>query len=103
MPSSIWRKGYTRKDGVKVRGTWVSIKSKRKSRKPWITRKGKLGGSGFLSKSFESQKRILRNCVKQYGYRSCLGSIMVLNRNMKIKELYGRKIDRLKEYLMNHK
>ena len=54
---------------------------KTKKHKPWITRKGKLGGPGFLSKPIVEQHRLLHNCVQKYGYRSCLGSVMVLERN----------------------
>ena len=71
---------------------------KSKSRK-WITRKGKLGGKGFLTKPAREQHKLLDGCVKKYGYRSCLGSVMVLNRNREIKSLHGKKIDSLKNYL----
>ncbi len=44
-----------------------------------IKRPGKLGGKGFMSKSVEQQHRILNGCVSRYGYRSCLGSVMLLH------------------------
>jgi len=117
----FWVKPYTRKDGTKVRGHWVSATtfkrkdvgspgvrsrgaksgkySKKKGYKPWITREGKLGGKGYLSKSTVSRRRILNRCVKNWGYRSCLGSIMVLNRSSTLRRKYGRKLDEDKEYL----
>lgn len=50
----------------------------------WIQRKGKLGGAGYTEKSAASRHKILDACVKKYGYRSCLGSIMVLERDSEI-------------------
>ncbi len=52
-------------------------------KKKWIRgaikRPGKLGGKGFMSKSVDQQHRILNGCVSRYGYRSCLGSVMLLH------------------------
>ena len=45
-----------------------------------VTRPGKLGGSGYMRRPWEGvggRKRILDRCVKEYGFRSCLGSITV--------------------------
>jgi len=67
--------------------------------KAWITRPGKLGGEGFLTKASSTQKRLLTKCVKEHGYRSCLGSLMVLNRNRTIQRRHGRVIDGLKDWL----
>jgi hypothetical protein len=95
-----WRKGYTRKDGTKVKGTWVTMKKSKKKSSPWITRKGKLGGKGFLTEKTElSQKRLLTKCVNEYGYRSCLGSIMALERSSKIEKKYGKRLKELREWL----
>ena len=44
-----------------------------------IKRPGKLGGKGFMSKSVDQQHRIMNSCVGRYGYRSCLGSVMLLH------------------------
>lgn len=41
-------------------------------------REGKLGGPGYLSKSDAARRKLLRACVKKWGYRSCLGSIVAL-------------------------
>ena len=107
-------KSFTREDGNRVKGHWVERKSSGMSRgrkspsakysvskgyKPWITREGKLGGRGFISKSPSSQHKLLISCVKKYGYRSCLGSLMVLNRNKTIKQRHGAVLDDLKSYL----
>jgi hypothetical protein len=104
------RKSYTRSDGTRVKSSVVHAKGsgrsrgrktggRFKSKKSWITREGKLGGSGFLSKSASVQHKLLDKCVKKYGYRSCLGSVMVLNRNKTIKAKYGKKLKALMEYL----
>lgn len=72
-----------------------------KSRKSysWIKRSGKLGGPGFLHKSPKRQKTLLNKCVKKYGYRSCLGSVMVLERNSVIRKKYGNSLKRMRTYL----
>lgn len=94
-----WRKPYTRKDGTKVKGAWVQAStfkrkdvgtkgvrargakqgpfSRQKGFKPWIQREGKLGGAGYTRKPVKTREKLLDKCVKGYGYRSCLGSIMV--------------------------
>lgn len=68
----------------------------------WIQRKGKMGGKGFLTTfSKAKQHKTIDNCVKEHGYRSCLGSIMVLSRNKKyINKKYGPEINDLKKYIM---
>ena len=45
-----------------------------------IRRPGKLGGEGFLDRPLCEQREILDTCVDQYGLRSCMGSIMLLER-----------------------
>lgn len=76
-------------------------------REKWITHEGKLGGHGYLHKSKAQRRKILDQCVKDWGYKSCLGSVLVLNRNKNIKALYGDIINEDKEYIMkkhgNHK
>jgi len=86
-----WIKGYVQKDGTHVKGRWITTKSTRKSRKrtpkrrypakksrSLISRKGKLGGPGYMSKSPKVRHELLNKCVTKYGYRSCLGSVLVL-------------------------
>lgn len=114
------RKAYTRADGTYVKATTVKPsnycakdqgKKGRTSRgaktgpysksKPWITREGKLGGAGYLKKSAAERHKILDRCYDEYGYRSCLSSIVVLNRNSVIANKYGSKIDADKNWFMN--
>jgi hypothetical protein len=72
-----------------------------KSKKPaWIKHEGKLGGPGFLGKAERTQKRLLRSAVNKYGYRSTLGSIMVLERNRTIKQRHGKELERLRKWLV---
>jgi hypothetical protein len=72
-----------------------------KTRKPdWIKREGKLGGPGFLDKSELAQKRLLTKSVKKHGYRSTLGSIMVLERNRTIKRRHGKELENLRKWLV---
>ncbi len=74
-------------------------KRRRSKSSQWITRPGKLGGPGFLSKPSSEQHRLLNKCVREYGYRSCLGSIMVLQRSRAINSAHGAKLNSLKNYL----
>lgn len=70
----------SRTRGVKtMRGPY----SAKKGYKPWIQRRGKLG-EGFLTNMTKKEReKSLDRCVRAYGYRSCLGSIMVLERAKK--------------------
>lgn len=117
MVRSYRRKGYTKSDGTRVKGSLVrghSMKThgSRRSRgskhgpysskrgyQPWITRSGKLGGPGFLSRPVEEQKSILDSCVRRDGYRSCLDSVLVLSRNKSINRKHGSKIRQLADYM----
>lgn len=67
----------TRTRGVKtMRGPYSAARGY----KPWIQRRGKLG-EGFLTVMSKSERhKALDKCTKAYGYRSCLGSIMALER-----------------------
>jgi len=68
--------------------------------KKWITRPGKLGGKGFLSRPLAAQHRILAHCVSEYGYRSCLGSVMVLERIHRTEAKFGPRLRHLREWLV---
>lgn len=58
----------------------------RTTHKPnWIRRKGKLGGRGFATKPVTVRHRLLDDCVHKYNYRSCLGSVRVLEIHKKYK------------------
>jgi len=67
-----------------------------------ITRPGKLGGAGFLSKSKAAQEKILRGCVAEYGYRSCLGSVMILERIPDIQNRWGARLAGLRHFLVRN-
>jgi hypothetical protein len=77
MPAAWNPKDITRTRGAKtMRGPYTA----KKGYKPWITRRGKLG-EGFLTTMTKKQReKALDNCVKGYGYFSCLGSIQALER-----------------------
>jgi hypothetical protein len=64
-----------------------------------ITRPGKLGGKGFVSKPVAEQRQILDRCVRQYGYRSCLGSIMLLTNISKNPE-HKERLTGLRQWLV---
>lgn len=67
----------------------------------WIEREGKLGGPGYLTKSEAARRKILDECVSRWGYRSCLGSIMALERNRKIAKKYKRQLGADHRYLVS--
>lgn len=77
-----------------------SKRTKSKSKYSWIKRKGKLGGPGFLSKSRKTQKRLIDKCKRRYGKRSCLGSVMVLERSSILKKKYGDTLKSLHRYTL---
>ena len=89
------RKSTKRRKSPRRKSTRVKKTPARK----WITHRGKLGGPGFLNKTKIEQKRILDTCVQKHGYRSCLGSIMVLERNTTLKTKYGTRLKSLRKYL----
>ena len=64
-----------------------------------ITRPGKLGGKGFVTKPVATQKQILDRCIKGYGYRSCLGSVMILER-LPANERHLTRLAGLRNYLV---
>lgn len=95
---------YTRSDGTRVsgyctdpttfeiddpgrsgRGARGAKAGPHKDKSAWIQREGKLGGAGYTRKSTRTRHRLLERCVEAYGYRSCLGSLLVIPRNTSIK------------------
>lgn len=66
-----------------------------------ITHPGKLGGKGFLGKTVVEQRAILDRCarMKRYGYRSCLGSIQLLENISKNPE-HKERLGGLRRYLV---
>jgi hypothetical protein len=110
---TVRRRGYRRKNGTSVKSATFKIKDRgskgRKSRgsksgkyskqRRWITRKGKLGGPGYMWKPSSTRHKLLDNCVSKHNYRSCLGSLMVLNRSSVLRRKYGKEINSDKKYL----
>jgi hypothetical protein len=75
----IKRKAYSRK-GTKVPSSCIRDRG-RPGKGPKvvkITDKGSLGGKGFFKKSATARRRLLAKCVKDEGYRSCLGKLNAL-------------------------
>ena len=63
-----------------------------------IKRPGSLGGKGFMSKPYVQQQKLVSAKAKRYGYRSALGSVMLLrNVNTGAKRA---KMDKLKNWLV---
>jgi hypothetical protein len=60
------------------------VRTRKTKKKPWIQREGKLGGPGYTDRPQKERRQILAQCVNEYGYRSCLGSIQVLLRSSEI-------------------
>ena len=85
------------------------IPRKRNEEDAWIQEEGSLG-EGFLTEmSFAEQKQALRRALdrekKERGgykaaYRSTLGKVMVLNRSGALREKYGPKIDRIRDWFV---
>jgi hypothetical protein len=71
----------------------------RRYMKPLITREGKLGGPGYTKRTVAARRKILDKCVKQWGYRSCLGSLLVLLKNSAMKKTARGVITRDKNWL----
>lgn len=57
----------------------------------------------FMSRSLAEQKQILDACMHEYGYRSCLGSTMLLAQFPAIKRdpKMSRRAEALREYLVS--
>lgn len=67
----------SRTRGVKtMRGPYSAAKGYT----PWITQRGKLGTGFLTTMTKEKRRKALDRCVREHGYRSCLGSIMALER-----------------------
>jgi hypothetical protein len=70
-----------------------------------ITRPGKLGGSGYMSRPWEGvggRKRILDHCVDEWGFQSCLGSITVFKTWWRNKPNMMRKYGKIIEHDANY-
>ena len=103
MPPA-WNPRISRTRGVK---TMKGPYSATKGYKPWIRRRGKLGEGFLTTMSKDERHKSLDRCVRGYGYRSCLGSIMVLERAKKgprgkgegVGVKYAGKLRESREYL----
>jgi hypothetical protein len=75
----VRRKGYTRADGSKVKGTSYCADDRGKPGRGPKTiptpRKGALGGSGYTERSEQSRHRLLSKHVREYGYASTISSL----------------------------
>jgi len=74
------------------------MKTKLKS-KIWGSRSGKLDGRGYLKKNSSERQKLLRSCVNKHGYRSCLGSITILQRNKNTNHKYKNQLESNSDYL----
>ena len=90
--------GY-RRNKSKRRPTKKEIEARRYD-KPLITREGKLGGPGYTGKSVRQRHKILDQCVKNFSYRSCLGSLQVLLISTEMGKSARRVIEQDKKWLM---
>ena len=116
---TIHRKGYTTKRGTYVKPTKFKIKdpgrpgvrsfgaksatgkyAARRKMKPLITHEGTLGGAGYTKKSTATRHRLLSKCVKEFGYRSCLGKVQVLLISSTLKPATRRVLEADKKWLM---
>lgn len=94
---TVHRKGYTTKRGTFVKPTKFKIRdpgrpgvrsfgaksatgkyAHRRKMKPLITHEGTLGGPGYTKKATTTRHRLLSKCVKEFGYRSCLGKLQAV-------------------------
>jgi len=74
---------------------------RRTAKGPWIQRTGKLGGPGYTGKSDRERHFILNCAMDQFGYKSTLGSLLVLLRgktSKKVREVVEADIEWLKEH-----
>lgn len=72
---------------------------RRTAKGPWIQRTGKLGGPGYTDKSDRERHFILNCAMDQFGYRSTLGSLLVLLRgkpSKKVRQVIEEDIEWLK-------
>lgn len=99
VPKTTYKKKDAGSPGVRSRGAKQGPYSIKRGYSPWITHEGKLGGAGYLIKPASVRHQILDKCVQGYGYRSCLGSIMVLERSSSLQQRYGAKLASDRNYL----
>ena len=75
---------------------------RRTAKGPWIQREGKLGGPGYTERSDRERHHILNCSLDSFGYRSTLGSLLVLLRgksvHKKVKDVVKKDIEWLKSH-----
>lgn len=71
----------------------VVVKATRLGNGPWIQREGKLGGPGYTSKTNKERHFLLQCSLDLYGYRSTLGSLLVLLRSRALKKATRKVIE----------
>lgn len=117
---TIKRKGYTTKRGTHVKPTRFKMQdkgrpgvrsfgaksatgkyAKRAHMKPLITHEGSLGGPGYTKKAAKTRHALLTKCVKQDGYRSCLGKLQVLLMSSELKAPTRKVLESDKKWLMS--
>lgn len=83
-PGYTWRKGYTRSDGKRVKGTWVkkAAKKSRKANPRKPAKGGKVWRKGYTTKS---GKRVAGRYVKKPRRRNVSKRIGSVKRRLGIK------------------
>lgn len=97
-----WRKGYVRKDGTRVKRTWVPSSTflvadkglpGRGPKTIRIRSEGALGGSGYAEKSLEKRHAALRRSVKRSGYaRTARRLLAVRNLGVRTMSAHDRRV-----------
>lgn len=97
---TVKRKGYTRKDGTKVKGSTFKIKDRGKpGRSPnkIKLKSGGLGGEGYAEKAERTRHSLLNKSIKRDGYATTMRRITALrnlgSRTMSKKDLATLKRD----------
>lgn len=75
---------------------------RRTAKGPWIQRTGKLGGPGYAHKSDRERHFILGCSVDQFGYKSTLGSLLVLLRGRSIGKDVRKTVEEDIAWLKTH-
>lgn len=116
---SVRRKGYTTKRGTHVKPARFKIEDKgrpgvrsfgaksatgkyahRRTMKPLITGGTTLGGPGYTKKAEATRHRLLNECVKKFGYRSCLSKLQAVLISTAIKPVTRKVWTADKKWLM---
>ena len=99
--SSKGRKGKRSTARMSAACPVPSVK-RRTAKGPWIQRTGKLGGPGYTGKSDRERHFILNCAMDQFGYKSTLGSLLVLLRGRSVGKDVRRTVEEDIEWLKAH-